>query len=115
MRTRFAALLFLGIIAALSAGAAERKATGRAAMIYKPPIDYPIEARRRHLTGFGIVVVEINSKTGEVTRAYMFKSTGHLILDDAATSAFSKAKFSRGTVPRVKIPICYGCPPPQRR
>jgi TonB family protein len=109
MRTRFAAFLFLGVLVALSADAAEKKAKRRAAMLYKPPIDYPIEARRRHLTGFGIVAVEINPKTGEVTRAYMLKSTGHALLDDAATRCFSQAKFSLGTPPVVRIPICFGC------
>ena len=80
--------------------------TGKAAMIYKPHIEYPYEARRSKITGSGVIVVAVGSG-GEVTEASMGLSTGNAILDNAATSAFRRARFNPGTPPRVKIPITF--------
>lgn len=80
--------------------------SGKAAMIFKPRIQYPYEARRSKITGSGVVVVTVGSD-GSVTGASMGASTGSPILDNAATSAFRSARFKPGTVPRVKIPITF--------
>lgn len=80
--------------------------SGKAAMIFKPPISYPYEARRMKATGSGVVVVSV-APGGNVTSASMGKSTGSSILDNAATSAFRSARFKPGTAPTVKIPITF--------
>jgi periplasmic protein TonB len=80
--------------------------TGKAAMIFKPRIQYPYEARRSKITGSGTIVVSVSSD-GSVTDASMGASTGSPILDNAATSAFRSARFKPGTVPRVRIPITF--------
>ena len=80
--------------------------TGKAAMIYKPAISYPYEARRGKITGSGVIVVSVGPD-GSVQDASMGVSTGSPILDNAATSAFRRARFKPGTVPRVKIPITF--------
>jgi protein TonB len=80
--------------------------TGKAAMIFKPRIQYPYEARRSKIMGSGTIVVSVASD-GSVTDASMGASTGSPILDNAATSAFRSARFKPGTVPRVKIPITF--------
>lgn len=80
--------------------------SGKAAMIFKPRIQYPYEARRSKITGSGTIVVSV-SPDGSVTSATMGASTGSPILDNAATSAFRSARFKPGTVPRVKIPITF--------
>jgi periplasmic protein TonB len=80
--------------------------TGKAAMVYKPHIEYPYEARRSKITGSGVIVVAVGSG-GEVTEASMGVSTGNAILDNAATSAFRRARFNPGTAPKVKIPITF--------
>ena len=80
--------------------------SGKAAMIFKPPIQYPFEARRAKVTGSGVIVVSVGSD-GSVSDASMGVSTGSPILDNAATSAFRRARFKPGTVPRVKIPITF--------
>jgi TonB family protein len=80
--------------------------TGKAAMIFKPNIQYPYEARRSKITGSGTIVVSVGAD-GSVTDASMGASTGSPILDNAATSAFRRARFKPGTVPRVKIPITF--------
>jgi len=80
--------------------------SGRAAMIFKPNIQYPYEAKRSRVTGSGVVVVSV-TPSGSVSSATMGKSTGSPILDNAATSAFRSARFKPGTVPTVKIPITF--------
>lgn len=80
---------------------------GRAAMIFKPRIQYPYEARRAGMTGSGIILVEVNPATGEVISTRMGKSTGSAILDQAATNAFRHARFTKGTVSPIKIPITF--------
>jgi protein TonB len=89
-----------------SAGPTGPAPTGKAAMIFKPRIQYPYEARRSKITGSGTIVVSV-SPDGSVTEASMGASTGSPILDNAATSAFRSARFKPGTVPRVKIPITF--------
>src|SRR3954465_10306185 len=49
--------------------------SGKAAMIFKPPIQYPFEARRSKITGSGVIVVSVGSD-GSVTDASMGQSTG---------------------------------------
>jgi periplasmic protein TonB len=90
----------------VTAGASGPAPTGKAAMIYKPSIQYPYEARRSKITGSGVIVVSVGPD-GSVNDASMGSSTGSPILDNAATSAFRRARFKPGTVPRVKIPITF--------
>lgn len=90
----------------VTAGPTGPAPTGKAAMIFKPRIQYPYEARRSKITGSGTIVVSV-SPDGSVTDASMGASTGSPILDNAATSAFRSARFKPGTVPRVRIPITF--------
>jgi len=90
----------------VTAGPSGPAPTGKAAMIFKPRIQYPYEARRSKITGSGTIVVSVGSD-GSVTDASMGASTGSPILDNAATSAFRSARFKPGTVPRVRIPITF--------
>jgi protein TonB len=90
----------------VTAGPTGPAPTGKAAMIFKPRILYPYEARRSKITGSGTIVVSVGSD-GSVTSCSMGASTGSPILDNAATSAFRSARFKPGTAPRVKIPITF--------
>jgi protein TonB len=71
--------------------------------------DYPQEARHRHITGSGIVVLNVDRASGRVTSVTMAQSTGHKILDDAAIHTFSQWRFKPGVVSegKVKIPINF--------
>jgi TonB family protein len=80
---------------------------GKAAALYAPPPDYPIEARDRRLTSSGIALLEVDQKSGHVTAGRMLKSTGHVILDNAALSAFKRWRFKPGTAREIRIPIHY--------
>jgi TonB family protein len=80
----------------------------KAIAIYAPKPEYPAEARARHLTGSGVIMLDVDVPTGRVTNAGMLQSIGHKILDDAALDAFRKWRFQPGkATPNVKIPIRY--------
>jgi TonB family protein len=79
----------------------------KALAIYAPRPAYPHEAREEHLTGSGIVVLNVDSSTGNVTSAQMLKSTGYKILDDSALEAFRQWRFKPGSVRKVRIPINF--------
>ena len=82
--------------------------SAKAIAIYAPKPDYPLEARARHVTGSGVVLLDVDTASGRVTNARMLQSTGHKILDDAALDAFRRWRFQPGKpAPQVKIPIRY--------
>jgi TonB family protein len=107
--TRFSlALAFTLTVAAqtVSAQSVSSSGPGRGS-ISAPKPEYPYEARASHLTGSGVVLVQVDTKTGYVASARMLKSTGHRILDEAALKAFRKWRFKPGTVHEVHLPIRY--------
>jgi TonB family protein len=75
--------------------------------IFTPAPRYPYEARASHMTGQGLVRVEVDTRTGYVTSARIMKSTGHQILDDEALKAFRAWRFKPGTVSAVRIPVRF--------
>lgn len=68
---------------------------------------YPYEARRSHITGSGVVAIEIDPSTGKVVSCHMDPSTGNVELDRATLIAFRQWRFKPGTFPRIKIPIHF--------
>jgi TonB family protein len=68
---------------------------------------YPREARERGLTGRGVAEVKVDPRSGNVTSAWMRKSTGHQILDDAAVEAFRQWRFRPKTVTSVEITVQF--------
>lgn len=76
--------------------------------IAAPRPEYPYEARSRHITGSGVVVLTINPSTGLVTDAVMTQSTGSPILDNSALAAFRRWQFKPGHYsPKLKMPINF--------
>ncbi len=75
--------------------------------IYAPRPSYPYEARRQRATGSGVVILTIDSSSGNVTDARIVQSTGSAVLDNSAVSAFRRWRFRPGTVTRVQVPITY--------
>ena len=51
-------------------------------------------------------MMKVDSKTGQVVRAFMYISTGSSILDESTLSV-RQWKFKPGTVAMVKVPISY--------
>ena len=87
-----------------------RRATAGNAKIWAvnaPRPDYPYEARSRHITGSGVVIIAVDSNTGVATEVTLEQSTGNPILDDSAVSAFRRWRFKPGAPSRVRIPITF--------
>jgi TonB family protein len=72
-----------------------------------PRPEYPYEARMHRRTGTGVAVMEVDTSTGKVKRAYMAVSTGSKILDHAAVDAFNRWRFKPGSAAAVKSPISF--------
>jgi TonB family protein len=110
-------LLFVSVfLAALSVAAAQttpstppllRVQSAKALAIFAPSPRYPTDERGRRLTGRGLVVMEVDQKTGWVTSAKMEKSTGSKLLDDAALETFRQWRFRPGKIRRVTTPITF--------
>ncbi len=79
------------------------------AVLKKVTPEYPVQARREHLSGAGLLVLWVDRKTGVVTSVTVEKSTGHKILDDAGIRAFSQWRFKPGVVSegKLKVPINF--------
>src|SRR6266536_1542746 len=82
-------------------------AEAKALAIYAPRPAYPYEARTKHMTGSGIVLLIVDPSSGNVTSAQLLRSTGQEILDTAALRAFRRWRFKPGSVHKVKIPINF--------
>jgi TonB family protein len=72
-----------------------------------PRPEYPYEARRQKITGKGVVEMQVDEGTGNVTGVVMRESTGNPFLDNAALSAFRRWRFKPGTVSSVTCPITF--------
>jgi TonB family protein len=84
--------------------------------IFTPQPIYRAEWAQQRLTGKGVVLVNIDKQTGNVTGARMLTSTGNQQLDGAALQAYSQWRFDPKTVAvsQLKIPIEFANrPPPQ--
>ena len=90
-----------------SSPAPQQSGKPKALALYAPRPNYPKDAQGRRPTGSGIVVMEVDNKTGLVKSARMEKSTGNKLLDDAALQAFSQWRFKPGCVSRIHCPITF--------
>jgi periplasmic protein TonB len=68
---------------------------------------YPYEARRQKITGDGVVVMTVDSVTGNVISVSMSRTTGSPFLDNAALAGFKKWRFRPGTVSSVTCPVTF--------
>ena len=66
---------------------------------------YPLEARKQHVTGSGIFILDIDQNTSRVTSATIKKSTGDKMLDAACLKAMIDWRFKPHLVTKVWIPI----------
>jgi TonB family protein len=56
----------------------------------------------------GMVLVDVDQKTGKVTNARILQSTGNAAYDEAAVKRFRQWRFKPGATARqVKIPITF--------
>jgi TonB family protein len=69
--------------------------------------EYPYECRRAHITGTGVVFIQIDTLTGKVVSCRMDPGTGNVELDAAALAAFRDWRFKPGTVAKARIPVTF--------
>ena len=75
--------------------------------ISAPRPEYPYEARRQKLTGDGVVVMNVDPVTGNVTSVSMSTTTGSPFLDNAAIAGFRRWRFRPGSVSSVTCPVTF--------
>ena len=79
---------------------------GERAVYAKRP-EYPIEAKRQHLTGSGVFALHIRPD-GSVERIEILQGIGHSALDRAAITAFREWRFQPHRASwTVRVPIRY--------
>jgi TonB family protein len=74
--------------------------------LYAKRPEYPVQARRQHLTGSGLFALHIRAD-GSIARVEVLKSIGHAILDQAAVAAFREWRFRSHSISVVRAPIRY--------
>ena len=79
----------------------------KAFAISAPRPEYPYEARRQKLTGDGVVSMNVDPVTGNVTSVSMSKTTGSPFLDNAAIAGFKRWRFRPGTVSTLTCPVTF--------
>ena len=81
--------------------------TAKVFAVSAPRPEYPYEARRQNITGDGIVVMNVDPVTGNVSSVSMSKTTGSPFLDNAAIAGFKRWRFRPGTVSTVTCPVTF--------
>lgn len=76
-------------------------------VLYAPYPKYPKDTQNYYPKGSGIVMVEVDAKSGLVKSAKIEKSTGNKVLDDAALQTFAQWRFRPGAVSRIRIPVTF--------
>ena len=78
-----------------------------AIMQVTPDIEYPAEARARHIGGHGLFDIWFRVETGVATRVIVLRSTGSKVLDDAAVKGLSRWRAKPGKVSHMHIPVNF--------
>jgi TonB family protein len=109
MRSLFAAavLSLLGLPFSDAQSTSPAAAAAPPKAIFTPKPVYRPEWAKQNLSGKGVVLVTIDTKTGRVAGARMLESTGNQLLDGAALQAYSQWRFEPGSIPQVKIPVQF--------
>ena len=68
---------------------------------------YPVEARKRHIEGSGVLVGDVDFETGRVVSVRMEKSTGSKMLDQAALRSYGQWQFKPGLIRKFRVPVTF--------
>jgi TonB family protein len=69
--------------------------------------DYPYAERAQHHQGSGLLRLELDMKTGSVTRIAIVTSTGYTALDSCATTAFYQWRWKPGRWKEIDVPMTF--------
>ena len=81
--------------------------SAKAFAVSAPRPEYPYEARRKKITGDGVVVMTVDPVSGNVISVSMSKTTGSPFLDNAAVTGFKRWRFRPRTVSSVTCPVTF--------
>ena len=104
--TRFVAILAIALVVLGKQAECEAVVKGNGPVLVKVLPDYPYAARDRHLEGSGLYRLNIKPD-GTVSSVTVLKSTGHILLDQAAIHAYRQWRFRPGALHALKIPISF--------
>ena len=100
-------IIFASAQPAPSSPTPHHSANANRLVLHAPHFRYPKDAQGYYPKGSGIVLMEVDKKSGLVKSARMEKSTGNKLLDDAALQACNQWRFKLGTVSRAQWPITF--------
>ena len=103
---RFLTILAIALFILPQAAECEIAVKGQGPVLVKVLPDYPYPARDQHLEGSGLYRLNIKPD-GTVSSVTVLKSTGHMLLDQAAIHAFRQWRFKPGVLHVLKIPINF--------
>ena len=69
--------------------------------------EYSRAARDLGLSGSGLALLKIDTGTGEVKAVTITQSTGHAVLDKAASYAYRRWRFVPHTISHAEVPIIF--------
>src|SRR4051794_58103 len=72
-----------------------------------PGPEYPYSERLYRHQGVGMIRLKLDMKTGVVTKAIVFKSTGFPGLDQSALSAFKRWTWKPGRWMEIYLPVTF--------
>lgn len=75
--------------------------------IRSPGPEYPYSERLYRHQGVGMIRLKLDMKTGVVTKAIVFKSTGFPGLDQSAVSAFKRWTWKPGRWMEIYLPVTF--------
>lgn len=102
-------LAVFALIACAGSSLAARAENPRTAAVFKAKVEYPELARRHHITGSGVYILNVDRK-GNVTSVSVGASTGSPILDGAAIRSLKRWKFRPGAERMLRIPLSWSLP-----
>ena len=103
---RLAAILAIALCIFPQTAKCEKEVKGQGPILIQVLPDYPYTARDRHLEGSGLYRLNIEPD-GTVSPVHVLKSTGHILLDQAAIHAYRQWRFRPGVLRTVKMPVTF--------
>jgi TonB family protein len=104
--TRLLATLAFALFILPPLGQCEIAVKGQGFILIKVLPDYPYAARGQHLEGTGFYRLNIKPD-GAVSSVTVLKSTGHMLLDQAAIHALRQWRFKPGALHFLKVPLNF--------
>jgi protein TonB len=108
-------LVLVPTVAAVAQTPTPTQRKPKALAIYQPRPLYPSLPDGRRPEGKGIFLFHVDPQTGRVRDVSVEKSTGYVILDQAAVEAFRQWRFKPGSKAKIKLPLTFAATGPHGR